>query len=113
KNQAFRSLQSFAQYLEITTTGLYNIIQLLKLGATDGRLHVCHFQIKAEMAVYIFVVVTRRQLTELACETALARIVHTAHTPAVAPPVTERADYLVQFGIICIDCTALAHGHVV
>ena len=54
-------------------------------GRNHSRLHICHFQIKAKMAIYIFVVVTCRQFTKLARETAFACIIHTAYAPANAP----------------------------
>ena len=66
-------------------------VQLRQLRAADGRLHVGHLQVVADVAVDVLVVVAERQRAELLAEALAAGVVLAAGAVAVAAPVAERA----------------------
>ena len=64
------------------------------------------------MAINILVVITLGKFAKQACEAATAGVIHTSYAPTVTTPVAKTLHILVQFVVVGIDRTALAHGHV-
>ena len=79
----------------------------------DSRLHVGQLEVVADSAVAVLVVVATRQGSELPVEPLAACVVFAGLAPAVAAPVAERLDDLLQQWIVGEDGPALAHRHVV
>ena len=86
---------------------------LPKLLAADGSLKVCHFQVVAEMAVDVLVIVSAGQQPMLAIEAMTAEIIVTGGTDAITPPVPHAFADTRKHGIISVDTSTLAHGHMV
>ena len=97
------------QILKIFISFLDKIIQLIKLSKTASRLPVSDFQIIAHMRICVFVIITKRQITELHIKSLLAGVIFSRRTPTITPPISERHYYSVQICIVCNDCTAFAH----
>ncbi len=86
--------------------------EFFKLSAAYCRLHICWFQVKTEVAVNIFVVISVRKGSMLPCEPPSAGIVLAARTPAIPAPVAHGQQDFFQGLVIGIDRSAFAHCHV-
>ena len=64
------------------------------------------------MRIYIFVIVTYRELTELSVKTVAAEIISSRRTRTFSSPVPERSDDLIKQRIVGVDRAAFAHSHV-
>ncbi len=105
--------QRVVQTLPVVAAALDEGREFFELLAADGRLHIGHLQIVAEVAVNVLVVVAPGQLPELTVKAVSATVVVSAGANAVPSPIAEAEDQAVQQGIVGIDAAALAHGHVV
>ena len=102
--------QALKQAIEIMTTPLDERRQFFQLSATDSRLHVRNLEIVAKMRINVFVVVTLRKFSALAVKAVSAKIILARRTHAIASPVAERANQLMQFRIVGVNCAALPHS---
>ena len=64
-------------------------VQFLQLRHADGRLHVGHLEIVADMRVHVLVVVAKGQRAKLLGKTLAAGIVLAAGAIAIPPPIPE------------------------
>ena len=55
----------------------------------QSRLHICGFQVVADMGIRVLVIVSARQRTQLPIETLAAGVVFAGLAPAVAAPVAK------------------------
>ena len=58
-------------------------------------------------------VIAPRKFAVLPVEAVLTDVVHTRGAAAVSAPVAHGAEYVVQDHVLCVDRSALTHGHVV
>jgi hypothetical protein len=86
--------------------------QLFQLRHADRRLHICSFQVIAQMRVNIFVVIAHRKRPKPAGKTVSAGTVLSAAADAVPAPVPQRADDPVQQRIAGINRAPLSGGDV-
>ncbi len=100
------------QPLEIPTTLFDECGEFFKLSRTDRRLHIGRLQVVAKMRVDIFVIVACGKFAVLTVKSMSAEVVPARRTYAVASPIAEGANNFVQQRVVCIDCAALAHSHV-
>ena len=113
KEKTLHTLQTVIHRLIVLSSALHNEVELLQLGTANSCLKICGFEVIAQMTINIFMVIALRQLTKLTSKATTTGIIHTTYAPAVTAPVTITVDILVQFRIIGIDSTTLAHRHVV
>ena len=110
--RVLRSPECFLEILEVLPSRLRELRQLFELCASDRRLPVRCFQIIAEMAVHILVVISEGQIAVLPRKTAAAIVVMTGRAYAVPSPVAHGAHDAGKERIIGIDRASLSHRHV-
>ena len=105
--------QSMAQGFPISLTRLDELRQSPQLHSTDGCLGIEGFEVEAEVAVGILVVVALGQFTELPAEALVAGVIYTGRAPAVPAPVAEAfGDHLELLVAHDVHRAAFAHGEV-
>ena len=86
--------------------------QFLQLRHTNGRLHIGHFQIVANVGIDVFVVVAIGQIAQLVLKPFAARIVDSWRTPTITPPVAERFNQFFEQRLVGLHRATFACGDV-
>ena len=81
--------ESMPQSIPIPLAGLNKLRQPSQLHPPDRRLGIERFEVEAQMAVGVLVVVTLGQFTQLPAKALVAGVINTGRAPTVAAPVAE------------------------
>ena len=109
----FEPAEAGAQIFPIAFSCLDKGRELLELLATNRSLDIQRLQVVAEVAVYVFMIVSPRQLAELPIEALVARVVPARGTPAVPAPIAEAFRIsLERRSGDNVDCTAFTQRQV-
>ena len=96
EEEILETRQSLPQRAEVAVSRLDEMRQLGHLRKSDGRLHVSHFEVIADVRVRILVIVPAGQFAQLPLETLSTGIVFTRLAPTVPAPIAERLDQSFQ-----------------
>ena len=106
--------QALAQGFPVLLAGLDELRQPPQLHSPNRSLGIERFDVEAQVAVGVLVVIAGGQLTQLPLEALIAGVVHPAGAPAVAAPVSEAFGDHLELGVAHdVHGAALAHGEVV
>lgn len=112
-DEFFARLESLFQEGVVVFAGLDELRGLVQLRQAAGGLHVGDFEVVAQVAVGVFVVVAIGQLTQLLAKAFAAGVVFTGLAIAVAAPVAKTLGNNFKLVVFGKHCAAFAHGDVV
>lgn len=108
----FEGFQDLGEFPEILLTPGDELVKFPELGATDGGLHVRDLEVVADMAVNVFVIITKGQGAELLAEAFPAGVAFPPGAVTIPAPVADGAGDAGQIVVIRGHTAPFAQGDV-
>jgi len=108
----FIGFKDFIEFMEVFLAPGDELLEFLELGAADRGLHVRYLEIIADIAINVFVVITKGQAAELLAEAFSAGIAFPPGAITIPTPITDGAGDAGQVVVIGGHAAPFAHGDV-